>query len=70
VALLDINLGNELVTPVALFLKEMSVPLAIASACDDAEQIAGAAFKGVVNVGKPASERRLLATLALLVPDA
>lgn len=70
VALLDINLGSELVTPVAEFLKERGVPFALASAYDKPEQIGGQVLAGAPNVGKPPSERRLLAALAqLAMPD-
>ncbi len=67
VALLDVNLGNELVTPVAKFLKRHDVPFALASAYEKAEQIGGNILAGAPNVGKPAVEQSLLATLDRLV---
>lgn len=67
VALLDINLGNELVTPVAEFLKSHNVPFAVATAYDRPEKIGGEVLAGVPNVGKPTVERRLLAALDHLI---
>ncbi len=67
VALLDVNLGNELVTAVAEALKARDVPFAIASAYGHPEQIGGEALAGAPNVGKPTGERRLLAALAELI---
>jgi DNA-binding response OmpR family regulator len=66
VALLDVNLGNELVTEVAVKLKANDVPFAVATAYVNAEQFGGAVLAGAPNVGKPTAERRLLATLELL----
>jgi DNA-binding response OmpR family regulator len=67
VALLDVNLGTELVTPVALALKERCVPFAVATAYTDPEEYGGQIFAGVPNAGKPTNERRLLATLKQLI---
>lgn len=66
VALLDVNLGNELVTPVADNLKAHDVPFAVASAYDRPEEFCGGVLSGAPNVGKPAREARLLETLAQL----
>ncbi|MCG6116232.1 MAG: response regulator [Mesorhizobium sp.] len=66
VALLDVNLGNELVTPVAEFLIARAVPFALASAHAAPERFGGQALAGVPNAGKPITERRLRATLAEL----
>lgn len=68
VALLDVNLGKELVTPVAEMLKTQNVPFAVASAYEKPEQFGGSVLAGVPNVGKPAAEHRLLATLTELLP--
>jgi two-component system, response regulator PdtaR len=62
VALLDINLRGELVTPVAEELRARGVPFVLASAYDDRE-LAVLALARAPNVGKPANERRLLAAL-------
>nr|WP_281375419.1 response regulator [Hansschlegelia beijingensis] len=67
VALLDVNLGREMVTPVAEALRARSVPFAIASAYERPERFAGEVLAGAVNVGKPAVERRLLAALRQLI---
>ncbi len=64
VALLDVNLGDELVTPVADALKARNVPFVVATAYDMPERIAGEVLGGAPNIGKPATERRLLAALA------
>lgn len=66
VALLDVNLGRELVTPVAEVLLARNVPFAVASAYNDPEQLGGAVLAGAPNVGKPTNRRRLLAALAQL----
>ena len=66
VALLDVNLGNERVTPVAEELKFRSVPFVVASAYEKPEQFGGPVLAGVINVGKPSNHRRLLATLTKL----
>lgn len=66
VALLDLNLGNELVTPVADSLKAHNVPFAVASAYDRPEQVGGDVLSGAPNVGKPAAEARLLSALSRL----
>ena len=66
VALLDVNLGRELVTPVAQALVDLGVPFAITSAYDKPEQFGGEILAGVPNIGKPVAERRLMATLEKL----
>ena len=66
VALLDVNLGDQLVTLVAEALRSRGVPFAVASAYDKPELVGGAVLAGVPNVGKPTSERNLLEVLAKL----
>ena len=63
-ALLDVNLGNELVTPVAEALKARNVPFVVTSAYDRPERYGGEVLAGAPIVGKPATQRRLLAVLA------
>jgi DNA-binding response OmpR family regulator len=63
IALLDVNLGNEVVTPVAEFLKARGVPFVVASAYDRPEKYGGDVLAGAPNAGKPTNERRLLAAL-------
>ena len=67
VALLDLNLRGELVTPVAEELRVQDVPFVLASAYDSRGLTAVAALAEVPNLGKPTDERRLLATLAQAV---
>jgi two-component system, response regulator PdtaR len=62
VALLDVNLQGELVTPVAEQLRARGVPFVVVSAYRDPGRMA-AALAGAPAVGKPIDERRLLAAL-------
>jgi len=64
VALLDVNLGSELVAPVAAALRARQVPFAVASAYEKPERFGGEVLAGAPNAGKPVSEWRLLAALA------
>jgi DNA-binding response OmpR family regulator len=65
VALLDVNLAGELVTPVAEVLKERGVPFIVASAYDRPERYGGEVLAGAPNAGKPTNEHRVLAALEL-----
>jgi two-component system, response regulator PdtaR len=67
VALLDLNLRGEPVTPVAEELRARGVPLVLASAYDSRGLTAAAALAEVPNLSKPTDERRLLAALAQAV---
>jgi DNA-binding response OmpR family regulator len=67
VALLDVNLRGEMVTPVAERLRVLGVPFVLASAYDDAARLAALGLSGAPNMGKPAGERVLLAALAKAV---
>jgi DNA-binding response OmpR family regulator len=62
VALLDINLRGEPVTPVAEELRARGVPFVLASAYD-AHELGAVALAKAPSVGKPTDERRLLAAL-------
>lgn len=62
VALLDVNLRGRMVTPVAEALRARGVPFVLASAYQHADA-AAPGLAGAPNVGKPTSERRLLAAL-------
>jgi CheY-like chemotaxis protein len=62
VALLDVNLKGETVVPVAEVLRERGVPIVLASAYNHAASMADV-LAGAPNIGKPAQERHLLATL-------
>ena len=66
VALLDVNLGGELVAPVAEALRARGVPFVLASAQDRADLVASA-LAGAPNVGKPTNEARLLAVLTQVI---
>lgn len=67
VALLDVNLFGQSVAPVAIVLKAKAVPFAVASAYDSPGEMSGGVLSGALNVGKPTSERLLLATLDRLL---
>ncbi len=66
VAVLDVNLRGEPVTPVAVALRAQGVPFVLASAYDRVDHVAPALAE-VPNVGKPFDEGRLLAALARAV---
>ena len=67
VALLDVNLRGEPVTPVAAELRARGVPFVLASAYDRLGLLRDAVLAAAPNVGKPTDERRLLAALARAV---
>lgn len=67
VALLDVNLGPELVTPVVVMLDKLGVPFALASAYDRPERYGGDVLAGAPNAGKPMNEQRLMAVLRQLM---
>ncbi len=66
VAVLDVNLRGEPVTPVAEELRARGVPFVLASAYDGHE-LGVVALAKAPSVGKPTDERRLLAALARAV---
>ena len=66
VALLDVNLRGEPVTPVAEALRARDIPFVLASAYGRA-QLTAEVLAGAPNVGKPVNTRRLLAALARAV---
>jgi CheY-like chemotaxis protein len=66
VALLDVNLWGEMVTPVAEVLRARGVPFVLASAYERA-QLTAEVLAGAPNVGKPVNARRLLTALARAV---
>lgn len=66
-ALLDVNLRGQMVTPVADRLQARGVPFILASAYDDAS-LPAPVLVGAPHVGKPVNMRRLLALMATLVP--
>ena len=64
VALLDINLGRELVTPVAEALSEIGVPFVFASATVDLGMLGHRIYNGRVNIGKSVHPQILADALA------
>jgi CheY-like chemotaxis protein len=64
VALLDVNLKGEPVTPVAEALRARGVPFVLVSAYNRPPQLAAEILAAAPNVGKPMMEHRLLAALA------
>jgi two-component system, response regulator PdtaR len=63
VAVLDMQLGKELVTPVAKALRELGIPFIASSSYVNLEAIGGEEFSGIVNVGKPYLAQHLQAAL-------
>jgi len=63
VAILDVNLRDELVTPVAAALKDRSIPFVIATAVGDPRQLCGQIISGAPILGKPTDEVQLLAVV-------
>ncbi len=66
VAVLDVNIGNQLVTPVAEKLRTLDVPFVLATAYANPERFGGTVLADAPSIGKPTSERRLLAALTEL----
>ena len=66
-AVLDIDLGGERVTPVALQLKAMGVPFLLMSAADSAALAQNSALAEVRNLGKPTDMRLLTETVGGIV---
>lgn len=66
-AVLDFNLMGQAVTPVAERLHELDVPFLLVSAYDVADLGKITALAEVPKLGKPISEAKLLATLAVLL---
>jgi len=60
VAILDVNLRDELVTPVAAVLRDRSIPFVVASAVSDPHQLCGEFGNGVPILHKPVDEFQLL----------
>lgn len=69
-AILDVNLAEERVTPVAEVLKAMAVPFVLASGYIAADLGSEPVLRDAVNIGKPTGSRRLLAELSRLLPAA
>lgn len=63
VAILDVNLRNELVTPLAEALKSCKVPFVIASAVGDPVELCGEVLAEAPVLSKPVDRYRLLLTI-------
>jgi two-component system, response regulator PdtaR len=59
VAVLDIHLGQEVVTPVAIALRKRGIPFIVASSVLDLEAVDAEVFHGIANIGKPYADQRL-----------
>ncbi|OEC96186.1 response regulator [Rhizobium sp. YK2] len=59
-AVLDVTLGREKVTPVAVLLKALNVPFVLASASDAAELARHDILTKALNLGKPTDMKRLV----------
>lgn len=69
VAMLDVNLGGRMVTPVAEALRTARVPFAVASAYPRPEELGGAVLLGAPIIRKPYSERQIIPTLQQLLGE-
>ncbi|WP_093002226.1 response regulator [Rhizobium sp. NFR07] len=63
-AVLDVDLGGERVTPVAMQLTTLGTPFVLASAADPAALAQNAALAGVRNLGKPTDMQQLAMAVA------
>lgn len=59
-AVLDVTLGGERVTPVALLLKSIGIPFVLATASDSAELARHDCLAGATNLGKPTDLAKLV----------
>ena len=66
-AVLDFNLHGEPVTSVALRLRSLRVPFVLSSAYGKLDAKLGAAFDGVINLGKPLDHARLMRVINRLL---
>jgi DNA-binding response OmpR family regulator len=66
-AVLDVNLADGNVTPVAAVLKAMGVPFVLATAVTAREVSENSVLQGTTNVGKPTEGRKLLAAIEALL---
>lgn len=66
VAILDINLGRTLATPVAEELKARRIPFVLASARRNVASL-GSAFEGITAIEKPFTEQKLKAAVEALL---
>ena len=62
-AVLDVTLGAEKVTPVAIMLKSLNIPFVLATASDAAELARHDVLAHVPNLGKPTDMSRLVSVI-------
>jgi DNA-binding response OmpR family regulator len=67
-AVLDVSLGRERVTPVALLLRSLGVPFVLTTAWTQQELDQHEVLVGAANLGKPTNMARLAEVLHKLVP--
>ncbi len=65
-AVLDVTLGGEKVTPVAIMLKSLGVPFVLATASDTAEIARHDVLGHAPNLGKPTDMKRLVSVIRSL----
>jgi len=63
VAILDINLRDELVTPVAEALMKQGIPFVVSTAVSNPVEVCGTAVRGAPVLRKPTDEEQLLQVL-------
>lgn len=66
-AVLDVYLGAETVTPVALELQRLKVPFVLASASSPHELASSPVLADAINLGKPTGSGQLIATVRKLI---
>jgi two-component system, response regulator PdtaR len=69
-AVLDVNLVDGNVTPVAAVLKAMGVPFVLATALTTREISQNSVLQGTPNLGKPTNPRALLSAIGALLSEA
>lgn len=67
VAVLDVNLGSQLVIPVAERLRKLNIPFVVSSATKISDDDLGEVLRDAENVGKPFNEVRLMSALGRAV---
>jgi two-component system, response regulator PdtaR len=69
VAVLDMQLGQEKVTPVALALRDRGIPFVASSSFHDPTAVGGEVFRDTVNIGKPFVRERLYQALLAAIGE-
>jgi len=69
-AVLDVNLGSEKVTPIALALKRENIPFVLASATRPIDLTdLPVVLSGALNIGKPTDSKALLAAVRNMLSE-